>query len=500
MLKIIAPVLLILMTVSCSSDDTNVKDTLRIGIPFEPTTLYGSIETASARINLNIYDRLIEKEKDGSFSEGLATEWEMLSPTELKLTLRTNAQFHNGEYLTPEDVQYTIERAINTPEINSIASPIKSVDIIDGDTVVMHLHAPFAPILSHLTHSAMAVLNKKAMEEAGADYDQIAVGTGPYILQEWNRGQNVVLTANENYWDGAPNIQNLDFMVIPDNSARSIALETGDVDVVYDIDFVDRERIAESPALNLIEEPVASIEYFGFNTGKGSNPIWQDNRVREAVALAIDREGIIDNVIFGAGTPASSIIYDTVIGRYDGLTPRERNVAKAKELLAEAGVTNGTKVNLSVYDGRQKMAEVIQANLKEIGLDVSIEVSELSRFIDSTSKGEHDTYILGWVTVTGDADYGIYNLIHSDSWGGPGNASFYSNTVVDNLLDQARVEIDSEKRDKLYEEVQVILDEELPIFPLYYRTLNVGTSKDVKDFTFNPTGAYKLKSASLQKS
>ncbi len=495
MFKRLLTIICALLITSCGSEDVSSKDTLRVGVSAEPVTLYpyGSNDNPSASVHVNIFDRLLEKDNDGGFHPSLATEWEMISPTQLKVTLRTNAMFHNGELLTPSDVKYSLERAIASPEIRNIANPIKSVEILDGETVIVHLHTPFAPILSHLAHSVMAILNQKAAEEAGEDIDQKPVGTGAYQLAEWNRGQSVIVKVFPEYWGDVPKIPNIEFRVIPEAASRTIALETGDVDIAYDVDAVDRERIMGNSKLQLIEEPVARIEYLGFNIGKGRNPIWKDARVREAVALAIDREGIINSVLFGAGTPADSIIYKSVVGHYDGITARKQDIAKAKALLAEAGIPAGTKVSLWTSDGpRQKTAEIIQANLREIGLDMSIEVLEWARFLDGTGKGEHDTLLLSWGTITGDADYGIYNLVHTGASGGSGNRSFYSNPVVDSLLDSARKEIDPVKRDELYKQVQITLDQELPIYPIYYKLANVGAAGYVKGFVFHVTESHRL--------
>ncbi|MGL4677442.1 MAG: ABC transporter substrate-binding protein [Brevinema sp.] len=477
------------------AEDLSNRDTLKVGVSTEAVTMdpYGSNDNATARVSVNVFDRLLEKDAEGNFLPSLATAWEMLSPTQLKLTLRTNAMFHNGEMLSPEDVKFSVDRMIASPEIEHIVSPIKSIEVTGEDTVLITLKDPFTPILFHLAHSTMGILNKKAVEEAGEDLGQKPVGTGPYKLKQWNRGQSILLEKHEGYWGKAPKVPNLEIRIIPESSARTIALETGDIDVAYDIGAVDRERVMDHANLTLIEEPIARIEYFGYNIGKGKNPIWKDQRVREAVSLAIDREGIINSVLFGSGTPASSIIYETVVGYYDGLTLRQRDVEKAKALIKEASIPEGTKISMWTTEGaRQKMMEIIQANLKEIGIDASIEIYEWGRFLDGTSKGEHDTFILGWTTVTGDADYGIYNLVHTDAFGSPGNRTFYSNPTVDRLLDQARIEVDPVKRDEMYKEVQIILDAELPFFPLFYPLSNVGTSKNVKGFVFDPADAHRL--------
>ena len=496
MLKRLLLFMSVLTVLSCAQAEVLNKDLLKIGVPVEAVTLfpYGSNDNATARMTVNIFDRLLEKDENGKFQPGIASSWEVLSPVQVKFILRTNAVFHNGELLTAEDVKYSIERAIVSPEVEHIASPIKNVEIIDPYTIMLNLKDPFAPILSHLAHSTMGILNKKAAEAAGQDIDQNPVGTGPYKLKAWNRGQNTLLEAHTEYWGEAPKIANLEFRVIPEASARTIALETGDIDIAYDIDAIDRERVSESADLQLIEEAIARIEYLGFNIEKGKNPIWKDKRVREAVTLAIDTDGIINSVLFGSGTPADSVIYKTVVGHYDGLTPRKRDVAKAKALLAEAGVKPGLEVSAWTSEGqRQKMLEVIQANLKEIGINLKIEVYEWARFLDGTGKGEHDMFVLGWTTVTGDADYGIYNLIHTKAFGGAGNRSFYSNPEIDTLLDNARKEIDPVKRDAMYQTIQEVLYDDIPFIPLFYKLSNVGTSKNIKGFLFDPADAHRIK-------
>ena len=497
MLKVALLFVSVLSVMSCAQSEvlTN-KDLIKIGVPMEAVTLYpyGSNDNATARVLVNIFDRLIEKDSKGEFQPGLATSWEIETPTSIKLNLRSNVTFHNGTPFTAKDVKYSIQKIMKSPEIEHIASPMKNVDIIDDYTVVINLHKPFAPILSHLAHVTMSIMSKDYTETAGVDIDQKPIGTGSYKLKTWNRGQNLLLEANTEYWNGAPKIANIEFRNIPEATARTIALETGDIDIAYDIDSIDRERVQNSSDLQLIEEAIARIEYIGFNINKGKNPIWKDKRVREAVALALDYDGIINSVLFGTGTPADSILYKSVIGHYDGLKIRVRNIAKAKELLAEAGIAPGTKVTMWATEGqRQKILEIVQANLREIGIDASIEIYEWARFLDSTAKGEHDMFILGWTTVTGDADYGIYNLVHSKAFGSGGNRSFYSNSKVDTLLESARIELDPIKRADMYKIIQEIVYEDLPLIPLYYKLSNIGTSKFVKGFEFDLSDAHRLR-------
>ena len=493
--------LLLMITSTCAMENTVSKEKIIVGVGAEAVTLdpYASNDTATARATVNIFSRLLDIDTDGSYVSDLATTWSLISPTVVQVSLRTNVVFHNGDTFEAEDVKFSIERMLSSPAIQHIVNPINKVEIVDSHTVNIILKKPFAPIFSHFAHPSMAILSKEAVEGAKGDISQTPIGTGPYMLKTWNRGQNMILEVAPNYYGEAPDAKEVEFRIIPEDSARTIALETGDLDIAYDIGDVDRDRVLENSNLKLIERPIARVEYIGFNINKGKNPIWKDKRVREAIDYAIDKEGIINSVLFGAGTLAESIISESVVGHYDGLIPRKRDIEKAKTLLAEAGIPEGTTISMWTTEGyRQKIMEIVQANLREIGLDGKIEVYEYARFLDGTAKGEHDMFILGWTTVTGDADNGIYNLIHTDAFGGSGNRSFYSNPMVDKLLDQARAEPNPKARNALYKTIQETIYEERPFVPLYYKVFNVGVAKHIKEFKFDPAAAHKLNYVKFQ--
>ena len=502
MLKKIGLLFSLLLVLSCAQQVVEEKNTLIIGVEADAITLfpYRSNDTPSTSVSSQIYDRLIEKDnKTGDLVPSLATEWKFLSPTILQMKIRSNVSFHNGEILSAKDIKYSIMRMIDSPAIAHILSVIKEVEVVNDLTVNLVLKTPFAPILSHLTHATASILHEKTAESQGENIDTTPIGTGPFVLEEWARGNKIILSRFDGYWGEPAKMQNLEFRVIPEKSSRIIALETGEIDIALDISPVDKERISSNPDLVLVEVPLASIEYLAFNLKKGKNPLWQDQRVREAVALSLDVPGIIISVHFGIASPADSIIHNSVVGHYDGLTPVKQNIAKAKALLAEAGVAPGSKLTIWTTDGpRLKSSEVIQANLHEIGLDATLEVLEWGRFIEGTANGEHDTFFLGWSTSTGDADYGIYNLVHSSAMGSPGNRAFYSNAEVDKLLDLARKELDPDKRDALYKTIQEILFKELPYVPIVYRVGIAGHKKNVKNFQSHPTTHLKMKNISYE--
>ena len=478
----------------CGTSQKGVSDVLVVAAGAEAVSMdpYRSNDSASSQVRANIFDRLIERDAAGNYVPSFATEWKYINPTTLELKLREGVMFQNGEPFSAKDVKFSIDRALTSPEVQHIVGPIRSVSIVDEYTVRIMLKAPFAPLLAHLAHSAISIMNEKAVKDAGDEVGQKPVGTGPFVLEAWNHGQNIIIAKNTNYWGEAPKLSKVEFRIVPEAAARTIALETGDVDAVYTLDPVDRDRIKSSSSLTLAEEQAPRMEYISFNIGRGKNPIWKDARVRQAFALALDVPGIIKSVLFDSADPAASMLQSSVFGAAE-LPVVEQNVAVAKALLTEAGIAEGTKLTLWAPQGaREKIMQVVQNNLKEIGLDASIEILEWGRYLDATGKGEQDVFILGWTTITLDGDYGMYNLLHSSAFGGAGNRSFYSNREMDRLLDAARVELDAEKRKELYRSAQEIVRNDYVMIPLYYPYETVGIKKSVKNFGFKKTSDHRF--------
>lgn len=215
--------------------------------------------------------------------------------------------------------------------------------------------------------------------------------------------------------------------------------------------------------------------------------------MRQAIEYAIDKNSIIKTVYEGYGEIPNSILTPSVFGYDKNGYKREYNLQKAKELLKEAGVKN-LSLKLWIYDepSRQQMAQIIQANLKEIGIDVEIIVAEVSTFLQYTGMGEHDILIGLWYVSTGDADYGYYPLLHSKSVGPVGNRSFYENSQVDDLLDRAREISDLKERERYYQDVQKIIYDEVPLLPIAYKNYTIGLQRNIEGFVFKPNGNHIL--------
>lgn len=497
LITLLTLIISVLFLVSCgggssSGDSKADKDTLVVtqGSDAKSLDLQRTNDNVSSRVGVQIYDTLVDQTEEMEIIPGLAESWEQPDATTAIFHLRKGVKFHNGEELKASDVKFTIERAKASPQVAEIIEAVSSVETPDDYTVIVKTESPFAPLLNHLAHTALSVLNEKAVKEAGDSYGQHPVGTGPYKFVNWISGDKIELEANEDYFRGAPKIKRIVFRNVPEQSNRIIGLETGEIDLVYDIEGLDKEKVKTDDRFTYVENPGLSMTYLGFNLKKD---LFKDKRVRQAIAYGIDTKPIVDAVFNGSATEADSIIPPGVFAQY-GSNSYSYNPEKAKQLLAEAGYPNGFKTKLWINDSpvRRDIAVIVQDQLKQIGIDIEIETLEWGAYLDRTATGEHDMFLLGWGTVTGDPDYGMNALINTDTQGGAGNRSFYSNKKVDELLKVGKSTVDPDKRAEIYKEIQEIVQEELPMYFICYPNQNAVMIKSLKGFKLSPAGHHDL--------
>lgn len=392
--------------------------------------------------------------------------------------MRKDVKFSNGYDFTAEDVKFTIERAQSLPKVAHLYKPITEITIIDPYTISFKTEEPFAPLLNHLTHKTASILSKQYYEEVGDKYFENPVGTGPYMLKEWKIGDHIELEANPTYFDGEPSIKHVVFRGIPEESNKVIGLQTGEIDMVGDVEAVSRETISGDSNLELKEGSSVSTIYLGMNTER---KIFADKDVRKAISMGVNRDDIVNSLLAGAGQKANSFLAPTVFGYSKDSKVYEYNPEEAKKIIEEKGLV-GSKIKIAVSNSqlRSQMAEIIQAQLKEIGLEVSIENLEWGTFLSATANGEVDMFILGWGPSTYDGDYGLFPNFHSSQKGGSGNRSQYANPKMDQLLEEGRKEMDVEKRRDLYKQAADLINEEAVVLPLYYPLTSVGYRKAIK--------------------
>lgn len=481
------------------SSSGSAKETLIVAQGADATTLdpHATNDQPSSRVTKQIYNPLVAANEEMEIMPALAESWESIDPLTWEFNLAKGVKFHNGEEFKASDVKFTIERMINSPTVSHIIGPVKEVQIIDDYKVRIITTEPFAPLLAHLTHTASSMLNEKAVNESGDDYGQHPVGTGPFKFDNWQSGDKITLERFDDYFQGAAAVKTIEFKNIPEGTTRTVGLETGEIDISYDVEPNDKKIVEGNEKLKLIEGPSLSSQYLGYNMNKEP---FKDIRVRQAINYAVNVQEIIDVVLEGAGEVATSPLTDMIFGANTDIAGYPYDVAKAKELLAEAGLADGFTTSIWTNDNpvRVRIAEIVQAQLKEVGIEANIEVVEWGAYLDRTNAGEHDMFILGWTTVTGDADYGLYALYHSSQHGEAGNRTFFSNPRVDELLDIGKTEPDQEKRLVAYKEAQEIIVAEAPQLFLYFSTQNAGVQKNIEGFKLHPAGHHSLYSVVIK--
>lgn len=471
-----------------------------VGQGADPVSLdpHGQNDQSSSRVRVQIFDTLLTQDKDMEFQPALAESWEQVDDTTWEFKLREGVTFHNGEAFTSDDVIYSLQRAIESPNTGHIVDMIdpNGFEKVDDHTLRIKTHQPFGPFLAHLAHPASSIANQKAVEEAGDDVDITPVGTGPYKLADWARGDRVTLERFDDYWGETAKTKRIVFRNIAENANRTIELETGGIHLAYDIPPNDIDKVEGNDELQLFRDANFSTTYVGFNCEKEpfDNPL-----VRQAINHAINMDEVVEAVYFGTGSKAAGPIGPNVTFSNQELQPYEYNPEKAKELLKEAGYENGFETTIWTNDNQLRMniAEIMQNQLREVGITATPEVLEWGAYLSQTAQGEHDMFILGWVSVTGDADYGLFPLFHSSQFGDAGNRTFYSNPEVDQLLETGRNSTDENERNEAYQKVQEIIRDEAPWIFTWLGEDLTGASAKISGFELHPAGHYRLKGVTL---
>jgi len=448
---------------------------------------------SSFRLLELIYDPLLGLDPDLKVVPHLADSWAWSDDGKtLTMKLHPNVKFHNGDIMTSEDVKFSYERILdeNTGSAaRSYFTDIQSIETPDANTVVFKLKRSNVSILAAMTNPNSAILDKKvaSVEDPG----KVVVGTGPFKLVKWEPDQVTTLAANKDYWmPGLPRVDGIEIRIIPDESSILAGLRAGTIDwaLINDPKVAIRAS-GGSFGLTIFRTPALAYHVLQLNSGRKP---FDDVRVRQAISCAIDRQQVVDTASLGEGQvtgPATSPFYRIP---FDQLTCYKKDVAKAKQLLADAGASTGIKFTIMAASDEPPTAvaeaQNIQAQLKEVGIETKIETLELGVYVDRWLKTDFDAV----VALNGgnpDPDIMFYRYWHST--GNLNKVAVYHSPEMDKLLDEGKVTQDPEKRKAIYADVQKLLTKEAPWVWLYvgyeYRIMQPY----VKDFTPMPNGSIK---------
>lgn len=501
--------------------ETTDGGTLVFGRGGDSTSLDPSrtTEGETFKVTKNIFETLLVFEEGGTAVEpGLAKSWET-SEDGLTYTfnLEEDVTFHDGTDFNAEAVVANFERwaagdAELFPYYSSMfggfgddeAHVIESVKAENDFTVIITLKRPQAPFLKNIAMDMFAIASPRAFEELGDDdFERNPVGTGPFKFVDWKPNDSITIEKYEDYHkDGLPKLDRVIFQSIPDNSARLNALIAGDVDLADGINPADGATIEDNPDLQLFERPSMNIGYLGLTVTREP---FGDKLVRQAMNYAIDKQTIIDAFFEGRADIATGPIPPSVSGYNDAIEGYSYDPEKAKELLAEAGYADGFEMELWAMpvprpympDG-EKVAEVIQKNLEDVGITAKIVSHEWATYLELAEKGEADAFMLGWTGDNGDPDNFIYVLLDEDNIGS-NNYTYFKHDEMHELLIEAQTEVDEDKRIELYKEAQEIVHEEAPWVPLAHSTPLLGGNSTLTGFSPHPTGSDLLSEVMFNK-
>ena len=458
-------------------------------------------DSASSAVNSYIYNGLLKYDKDLNLICDLAENYHVSQDgLKIKFNLKKNILWHDGEKFTVKDVKFTFDKLTDPNTRTPFSSDylmVKKFEIVDDYSFVVTYDQPFAPILESW---AMGIIPEHVFRNEDintSEYNRNPVGTGPYIFKKWITDQKIVLEANPNYYEGVPKIKVLLFRVIPDQSVQFLELRTETIDELSLTP--DQWNAYESFFKNYTKfrYPAFSFTFLGFNLEKQP---YNNIKFRQAINYAIDKKDIITGVLSGMAKSAQGI-FPPQSWAYKEVEPYEYNPQKAIDLLLSIGFSksqdgkllyNGKdfEINIITNQGnksRELTAQIIQEQLKKIGLAVNIRILEWSTFLNQyVNKKNFDALILGWNTAVDPDQFSLWHSSQSEQ--GQYNFMSYKNNEVDELLIKARTTFSKDERIKCYHKIQDIMRDDPPCIFLYYPENLVCVHKRFKNVELAPAG------------
>lgn len=465
-----------------------------------------------------VYNRLVEFKRGSTDIEpALAEKWEV-SEDGLTYTfhLRKGVKFHTSKAFKPtrdfnaDDVIFSFQRQLDKnhpfhnvsngtyPYFNAMKFPklIKEVKKVDDNTVSITLNKPDATFLSSLGMDFISIYSAEyadKMKAAGTPekIDQLPIGTGPFVFAGYKKDQKIRYFANKDYWKGKADFDRLIIDIVPDATTRYAKLNKGECDIIEFPNQSDIAKMKTNPKINLLSQPGMNVSYIALNTEKKP---FNNVKVRQALNYAVDHKAIIDVVYQGLGLPAKNPLAPTVWGYNDDVKPYHQDLAKAKELLKEAGYPNGFETTLWVQPvvrpsnpNPRRLAELVQADWAKIGVKAKLVTYEWGDYIKRAKAGDLTAGIFGWSGDNGDPDNFLNPLLGCENVGNSNYARF-CNKDFDALLSKASKLSNKEERAKLYKQAQVIAHDQAPWIPVAHSVGVAPTSKRVSNYKQSPFG------------
>jgi len=507
-LFVAAPLLAMTVFLTACSPSTKDPHTLTFLIESSPNNLdvRQGTDSQSERIGELIYDPLVRKDSHFNLQPWLATSWDRPDALTWIFHLRAGIHFQDGHPLTAADVAWSIRSITNGAIITAKAGAFKSITAIetpDPLTVIVHTSTPQPSLLFNLSDGLFGVVEVGAARDEGLH----PIGSGPFRFVSQVQDKEVLLDRNADYWAGAPSptIEHVRFQVVPDTITAALEMKKGSADVESNVLTMDMvHALAGEPNLRVSTGPGARVDYLNFNV---QDPALRDPRVRQAIALAIDRPALVAALWRGHARLANTLLppghwaaaSDADLAHFPHNTARAAQLLDASDLKPDArGIRLRLTLKTSTDETTRLEAQAMQAELREVGIELSLRSTEFGTFYSDITKGAFQMYLLRWIGSNEDPD--IFHYSYSTETFPPrgANRGHYANPRVDTLLKAASTATDDDSRRNDYVQIQQILAIDLPTIPLWYPDNIVIHNARLTHLTLDPGGSFDfLRTAEL---
>jgi peptide/nickel transport system substrate-binding protein len=480
------------------------QTTLKIGLAEDPDVLDPTLaRTYVGRIVFaSLCDKLFDIDEKVNIVPQLAAGYETAPDGKtVTITLRPGVKFHDGEPMDAEAVKFSLDRhltlqgSFRKPEL----AAIETVEAVNPSTVKLNLKQPFSPLIAQLADRAGMIVSPKAARAAGDKFGLKPVCAGPFKFVERVQQDRIVLEKFDGYWNAANvHVDRVIFRPVTESTARLANLQAGSLDMIERALATDLKDIKANPKLRVATVPELGYQGLTLNVGKSdaAKTSFADPRVQAALEAAIDRRAIVDVVFSGEFFPGNQWVNPESPYYQQSFPIPVRDVAKAKALLAEAGVKTPLPIDLMVPNNPEtrQVAEVIQAMAAEAGFDIKIRVTEFATSLKEAEEGRYQAYMLAWSGRI-DPDGNVYSFYKT---GSPQNYAGFSDPAVDQLLDQARLDSAQTARKAIYKQVTEKVLGRAGIIYLYHRLIIIAHGEKVQGYRQFPDGLIRLTGVRLK--
>ena len=476
---------------------------LTIGLGTDVTSLdphYHNV-TPNNSVGAHIFGYLVMRNEKSQLVPGLATEWKPIDPLTWEFKLRRGVKFHDGSDFTAADVVASIERVPTVPNspspFTAYSKQIREFVVVDPHTLRFRTATPYPLMPSDMTQ--ILIVNKAAAKATTDDFNsgRAAIGTGPYKLVRYAKGDRIELARNDGWWGGATPWEKVTLRLLPQDAPRVAALLSGDVQVIEAVPTSDVARLRKDPRLAVFRTVADRLIYLHvdsdrevspFVTDKAGKPLaknpLRDPRVRKAMSKAINRPAIVDKVMEGEAIASGQLVADFLFGASKSLKVEPYDPDGAKKLLAEAGYPDGFGITIHAPNNRYvndaKIAQAVAQMLTRVGIDTKVVAMPSSTFFTQATELKFSMMLLGWSTGTGEASSSLKALVmtyNRDKGHGTANRGRYSNSKVDALTEDALQTVDDVKREAYLQRATELAINDTGVVPLHFQ-VNLWATRD----------------------